>query len=156
MTGEKALLDYLLAYQSQPGCPARLAAAQLHDTIFAKFSKDKTTGVRIGDADAWPAVGIGGTVKEYDCHFLVTCYAKVEGKEFTERAAAREIAAQLAHDVVIAIGQDRSLASTVCDKTDVRKLQRGFDIADNAIPYAVCQLAIVIDSTGRALPSPFN
>ena len=156
MTGEKALYDYLKQQQQQPGCPPKLLAADIHDSVYAKFAKDKPTGVRIGDGSCWPAVGVGGAVKEYDLHFVVVCYAKVQGKEFTERAAAREEAALLAHDVVAVITQDRSLNTVVCDKTDVRKLQRGFDTADNGTPYGICELAIVIDGTGRVLPSPFN
>jgi hypothetical protein len=159
MTGEKALLDYLKSFQLLPGCTPRLKDAQLHSTIFAKFLKgtDGHTiplGLRIGDGDYWPGIIAGGNVKEFDLHFLVTCYARSAGKDFTERAAAREIAAELAHEVFLALSADRTLNTQVCDNTQVLMIQRGFD-DENAAPYGVAQMAILINSTGRQLPRPW-
>lgn len=151
-TAEKSLYDFL---KDQAPNGVLLKQADIHDSEYQRFSKDKALGVRIGTSFGTPGPDAGG-VKEWDVCLLLICYARVPGGVTApDRADPREQATQLAHEVCGLLYEDSSLGGRVC-VIQPKRIMRDWDKADKAQTFAVVNIPVVIDPSGRPLPTPFN
>jgi hypothetical protein len=155
MTPETAIFEFLSALVAETGAPDPLAEIDLHDTEYQQFQRGVDRGVRISEATGFTGPKPDGAVGEWDVQFFLTCYARVTGKDKTERLAAREAAAELGHAVLGRIYADPSLGGRVCSAQPGRFI-RDFDTLDNADYYATFEIPLVVNPTGRRLPAPFS
>jgi hypothetical protein len=142
---EILLFDFLkekfdLAVPDEP-----LFQIELHDTMHQTITKLR--GVRISEANGLLAPGPGGGVGEWDVELIVTCYAKVEGKDKTERQAALQASFDIHRAVAGLLFDDSSLGGRVCDVL-LRKWGRGYDVFEGN-PYAVVNQPLIMNPSGR-------
>lgn len=118
---------------------------ELHDTVHQKIQTLK--GVRISDAVGTLAPEPGGGLKEYDVIIDLACFAKVEGKEKTQRQPAVVAVYELQREICQLLYDYPELGDRVCD-TYVGKGMRGYDVFDGN-PYAVANISLVINPSGE-------
>lgn len=112
---------------------------EIHDTIFQSITKGR--GVRISDAtqDMQP----GATSKEYNATGQIVAFAKVEGKNQKERAAAMQSVFEIQQAVAGYLFGDASMGGRVCDIT-IGHMARSYDVLDGK-PYAVAMIPWTIN-----------
>ncbi len=123
-----------------------LFEAELHDTLYARVSK--LHGVRVGDVDAELAPSPGGdVVEEFNATLILQCFARVQGETAAARAAARDKATTIAHDVAKIFFDDPTLEGNVRDAI-VAGLTRGWATVQST-PYAVAVVHLAVNETGQ-------
>lgn len=116
---------------------------ELHDTIYQTIKK--SYGWRISDVVSDFSPGPGGGLKEFDAELTLVCYAKVEGPDKKDRAAALQKAFELQVKALELFYADQYLGDRVCD-IHVKRSPRGYDNYDGN-PYAIVNMPLVINPT---------
>lgn len=135
-----------------------LFGAVLHDTVYETIAA-LDRGIRIGDCDADCAPvdedeGEDEDMDEFDAKLTVVVFARVEGTQPSDRAAARIKARKLWLRVAKLFYGDSTMGGRVRDVL-VKRGRRGFDTEDDRL-YAVVTMPLLINGTGQLLEREEN
>lgn len=141
---EILLFDFLTEEFAASAVGSLLYDLELHDTVYQKITKP--CGLRISEATGDLSPGPGGGLKEVDVDLVLICYARIEGKDKTERQEALQKAFEIQQEIVMLLVNNQTLNNRVCDVL-VRKGSRGYDSLDGE-PFAVANQPILINPSG--------
>ncbi|MBD0370326.1 MAG: hypothetical protein ICV60_05785 [Pyrinomonadaceae bacterium] len=132
-----------------------LYGAELLDNADDNITKDY--GLSIGDcdgADIAPLRG-GQGMEEYDAIFILVAFARVAGtdkSDKTARRAARAQARALGLEAAKVFHKNKTMNGQVKNSRILRG-KRGFDSLESGEVYAVVNLPLIVNETGRQLQS---
>ncbi len=118
---------------------------ELHDTVYQTITKP--FGIRVSDAVSDLMPDTGGGLKEFDADVHVVCFAKVEGVNQKQRAAAVQAVFDIQRAVIQLFVDTQDLGGRVCDVI-WKKTPRSYDVFDGK-PYAVALIPLVINPSGH-------
>lgn len=132
-----------------------LYGAELLDNPDDNITQDY--GVSIGEcdgADIAPNRG-GDEMDEFDAMFVLVAYARVAGTDKTDKAArrsARGKARAIGLEVAKLFYKNRTMNGQVRNSRVLRG-KRGFDSLESGEVYAVVNLPLIVNETGRQIQS---
>lgn len=143
---EDLAFDFLTEKIAAAAAGDTLFEQALHDTVFKNIDKETISGIRIGDAESSFAPNYLNEMQEFDAVLILVCFARIEGKDKTERRAARRKAFQITKAVAKVFKDDPHMNQRVCDSR-VLTVIRGWELF-NGHPYAVVNMPIIFNESG--------